>query len=185
MILCWLLEIVYFSGDPVVSERKLRFPFLCWCRTGLCQMSHVTGWMTSTRKGEVLFDEMWHSRALYGFQKENILFPPACTTKHTKNINKKISMWCIEGTTTWAQENVCAFPWWPRPFCCLDWRQCQQLRYSGCAPAEVFATSFFVPVAFFFCSLSLNSGLLRKLPGVAQGRLMLGGSAVWRNHIAT
>lgn len=54
MILCWLLEIVYFSGDPIVSERKLRFPFLCWCGAGLCQMSHVTGWMTSTRKGEVL-----------------------------------------------------------------------------------------------------------------------------------
>lgn len=89
MTWCWLLETVYFSGDPVVSERKLRFPFLCWCGAGLCQMSHITGWMTSTRKGEVLFDRDATHRSPLWLSEGRCSVPNSFYTKHAKNINKK------------------------------------------------------------------------------------------------
>jgi len=56
------------------------------------------------------------------------------------------------------------------------------MRYIVPAPAGAPAAPVLTPVAFFLCSFSQASGLLRMLPGPPQSKSALGGIKSWKNR---
>lgn len=59
------------------------------------------------------------------------------------------------------------------------------MGYIASAPTGTSATPVLTPVAFFLCSFSQASGLLRKLPRPPQSRPELGRIESWKNHGVT
>lgn len=100
-----------------------------------------------------------YSKALCDFQKKNILFQMAFTTKHAKNIIKPHTH-AAQGETTalvLARDFLCFHcSIYDQSCFAAQTRDSGNTKYIESASAGASAASFLTPIAFFLCSIPVS-----------------------------
>lgn len=170
MTLCWPFELVCFWGAVPFQGRSWAFPSV---------LEPSSADEHSARKGEVF------CRTPCGFQKKNILLP-IDFTRNMENMQKikyrNNHTLVTQGKTPqhWRQvSNVSTLLLFVTKVLTIGMTTWSTWGLVHLCPS---APPFLTPVAFFLCSFSQASCLLRKVFRPCQSRSVLGGITRWKNH---